>query len=80
VVCECSPEDILNHRYQSDAHPPAIWESVHALAVRHDTPFLFLTNRETAARAVESILSKYAREFLKSAERVTTAARKLRAS
>jgi DNA excision repair protein ERCC-4 len=80
VVCECSPEDILEGRYRSNAHPTAIWESIHALAVRHNTPFLFLSNRETAARAVESILCKYAREFFKSVEAVTRAARQLKSA
>jgi DNA excision repair protein ERCC-4 len=74
VVCECSAEDILEGRYRSNAHPASIWESIHALAVRHNTPFLFLSNRETAARAVESILCKYACEFVKSAEAVSKAA------
>lgn len=80
VVCECSPENILEGRYRSEAHPSAIWESIHALAVRHDTPFLFLSNRETAARAVESLLCKYAREFFKTVEAVARAAKQLRSA
>lgn len=73
VVCECTPDDILQHSYRSDAHPHGNLGEHPRFHVRHDTPFLFLHNREIAARAVESLLCKYAREFHKAAQAMTRA-------
>lgn len=60
---------------KSLAHPKAIWESIAALTVRYHVPFLFCENREIAAALVESLLVKYAQEYLKTAHKIQVAAR-----
>ena len=79
VIVETDPRTILRGDFEdkSLADPRSIWESVMALSVRF-CPFLFGGNdRATCAAMVESLLVKYAREFLKTAETVTRAHRTL---
>ena len=77
VVVECSPSDVLEKRYDVDVHPAAAWESICAFSVRH-CPILFGESREYSARLAESLLRKYAREFLKAAEEIAKASEKFR--
>jgi DNA excision repair protein ERCC-4 len=77
VVIEGSAGTILRGEYdRSLANPKAVWESVCAFSVRY-CPFVFLGDRETAARWTESVLLKFAREHLKAVESMTKATEQL---
>jgi len=77
-VVECRASDILEGRYDADVHPAAAWESIAALSVRHGVPFLFAESRAVGAKLTESLLLKYAREFMKAADTIRKAAEKVR--
>ena len=71
VIVEASLTDIARHRYRSNMLPQAALQSVFALMVRFNIPFLFTDNRGGGEYAVYSLLAKYARELQKQADAVT---------
>lgn len=80
VIVEGRLSDVLEGRFggHSQANPVAIFESMMSWTARYGRPFLFCENREIAARTVESLLLKYCRQFLKTAEDVQRACRRTR--
>lgn len=78
VVIEGSLNDILQGRYQdhSRAHPNSIFESIMSWSVKYRTPFFFCESRNIAARTVQSLLLKYARQFFQTADAVVSAAKR----
>jgi DNA excision repair protein ERCC-4 len=68
VIIEASAKDILQGRFDlSCANPRAIWESIATFTIRY-CPFIFAGDRLTAAKMTESLLLKFAREHIKSAQ------------
>ncbi|MFH1113708.1 MAG: ERCC4 domain-containing protein [Pseudomonadota bacterium] len=78
VVVESSLSDLLEGRYQSQANPQAIFQSVMSWSVKYGRPFLFCENRRIGAQTVESLLLKYCRQFVQTAEEIRRAAAKHR--
>jgi len=77
VIIEASAQDVLEGRFDlSCANPKAIWESIAAFTIRY-CPFIFGGNRLTASKMTESLLLKFAREYLKAVESTIRAARRL---
>jgi len=80
VIVEASLPDILAGRfgeYGIGCNPKAIWETVAAFTVRY-CPFIFVGNRATGARMIESLLQKYLREHWKALQAVEKAQKRLR--
>lgn len=75
VVVEGRWSDVLDGQYRSAMQPNAVFESISALSVRYGVPFLFAESRSIAARMVESLLLKYTRECVLTAERINKPAR-----
>ena len=76
VVVEGSAQAILRGEYgPSKANPASVWESVAAFTARY-CPFIFMGDRQTAARWTESVLLKFAREHFKAVEMMTRASRR----
>jgi len=57
-------------------HPAAAWESICAFSVRH-CPILFAETRGIAAKLVESLLMKFAREFFRTALEIQKASERI---
>jgi len=70
VVVEAPWAALASGHYRSRMHPNAALETVSAFMVRYRVPFLFVENRAAAERLTYSILSKYAREIRRRAERL----------
>lgn len=78
VIVEASASDILAGRfgkYGNGCHARAIWESCCCFSVRYRSPFLFASDRITAARLAESLLTKWHRERRKVVDGIEKAAR-----
>jgi DNA excision repair protein ERCC-4 len=81
VVVEAPLSHVLEGRFDhSQAKPQAIFESMTSWSVKYRTPFFFCETREIAARTVQSLLMKYARQFFQTAETVASAAKRLRSA
>lgn len=65
VVVEASLEDVSRGNYRSQMKPHAALQSVVALYVRYNTPFLFCGSRAGAEYMAYSLLSKYIYEIEK---------------
>lgn len=67
VIVEANAGDVLAGRfgkYGQGCNPRSIWESVCCFSVRY-APFVFASDRITAARMCESLLMKWLREHQK---------------
>jgi hypothetical protein len=77
TIVEASAADFRAGRfghYGRGINPKAVWESVCAFSVRY-CPFLFASDRITAAKMCESLLLKWLREHRKILETVEKASR-----
>lgn len=70
VVVEAPWSSLAAGRYRSRMHPNAAVETVSAFMVRYRVPFLFTGSRTEAERLTYSLLSKYACEIRRRAERL----------
>jgi len=70
-----SPE--IAKQFHSMANPKAIWETIAAFTIRY-CPMIFTENQIVTAAFVESVLTKYAREFIKTGQEIEKAAKKAR--
>lgn len=75
VIVEGTYEDIFMGRYLSAMNRKSAWESVVALSMRYNIPFLFAENQRLAAVLCESILLRWYREHVKAMEAIQKAAR-----
>ena len=64
VVVEATLEDILAHRYRSDAHPSAVFGATLSIIVDRSVPVFFCGDRQIARRFVEGLLCRYARKVV----------------
>ncbi len=82
VVVEARAVTIYDGKFEeiSLANARSVWESMAALYVRYNVPFFLSENRRIGAAWVESILTKYAREFLKTADRLRIESKKVASS
>lgn len=62
VVVEATLEDILAHRYRSDAHPNAVLGATLSIIVDRSVPVFFCGDRQIARRFVEGLLCRYHRK------------------
>ncbi|MBM3300886.1 MAG: hypothetical protein FJY85_13140, partial [Deltaproteobacteria bacterium] len=79
VIVEASLPDVLNGKfgqYGAGCNPLSIWETVAAFTIRY-CPFLFVGNRVTGVRLVESLLTKWVREHFKILQAIEKATKKL---
>lgn len=63
VVVEASWQDISCGRYRSNMKPQSALQSVIAMQVRHNVPFMFCGDRSGAQYVTHGLLSKYAYEI-----------------
>ncbi|MBM4327963.1 MAG: hypothetical protein FJ118_12460 [Deltaproteobacteria bacterium] len=77
VVVESAISDLFGGQYNSNANPEAMFQSIMSWTAKYKRPFLFSENRSIAARIIQSLLGKYAHQFLKAADNVTRAAQRL---
>jgi len=63
VVVEASWEDISRGRYTSNMNPQSALQSVIAMQVRHNVPFMLCGDRSGAQYVTHGLLSKYAYEI-----------------
>ena len=54
---------LANGEYRSKMRPASVLQSIMAFSVRYNLPVFFCPDRDYAARVVESLLTKYAREM-----------------
>lgn len=64
VVVEATLEDILAHRYRSDAHPNAVLGATLSIIVDRSVPVFFCGDRQIARRFVEGLLCRYHRKVV----------------
>lgn len=64
VVVEATLEDILAHRYRSDAHPSSVLGATLSIIVDRSVPVFFCGNRQIARRFVEGLLCRYHRKVV----------------
>jgi DNA excision repair protein ERCC-4 len=64
VVVEATLEDILAHRYRSDAHPNAVLGATLSIIVDRSVPVFFCGDRQIAQRFVEGLLCRYHRKVV----------------
>jgi len=62
VVVEASLDDILAHRYRSDAHPNAVLGATLSIIVDRSIPVFFVGDRQIAQRFIEGLLRRYHRK------------------
>jgi DNA excision repair protein ERCC-4 len=62
IVVEASLEDVLAHRYRSDAHPNAVLGATLSIIVDRNVPVFFCGDRQIARRFVEGLLCRYHRK------------------
>lgn len=62
VVVEATLEDILGHRYRSDAHPNAVLGATLSIIVDRSVPVFFCGDRQIARQFVEGLLCRYHRK------------------
>jgi len=62
VVVEASFDDVVAHRYRSDAHPNAVFGAILSIVVDHGIPVFFCGDRQIACRFVEGLLLRYDRK------------------
>jgi DNA excision repair protein ERCC-4 len=77
VIVEASATEVLAGRYGvygRGCNPKSIWESCCCFSVRY-APFLFASDRITAAKLCESLLMKWAREHQKIVDGIESASR-----
>jgi len=65
VVVEAGWQDISRGRYTSNMKPQSALQSVIAMQVRHNVPFMFCGDRSGAQYVTHGLLSKYHREIEK---------------
>jgi DNA excision repair protein ERCC-4 len=56
VVVEAGIDDVLRHRYRSQAHPNAVIGSALSIILDHRIPVFFCTNRQAACHFVQAYL------------------------
>jgi DNA excision repair protein ERCC-4 len=64
VVVEATLEDVLAHRYRSDAHPNAVLGATLSIIVGRSVPVFFCGDRQIARRFVEGLLCRYAKKVV----------------
>lgn len=64
VVVEATLEDILAHRYRSDAHPNAVLGATLSIIIDRSVPVFFCGDRQIARRFVEGLLCRYHRKVV----------------
>jgi DNA excision repair protein ERCC-4 len=64
IVVEASLEDVLAHRYRSDAHPNAVLGATLSIIVDRNVPVFFCGDRQIARRFVEGLLCRYHRRVV----------------
>jgi hypothetical protein len=64
VVVEATLEDILAHRYRSDAYPNAVLGATLSIIVDRSVPVFFCGDRQIARRFVEGLLCRYHRKVV----------------
>jgi DNA excision repair protein ERCC-4 len=62
LVIECSIQDILQHKYESDAKPESVLGKINAIMIDHGIPAIFAGDRETAETFVERFLIQCVRK------------------
>jgi len=60
LICECSAEDILAHRYDSKAHPRSVYASLLAIQADFGIPVLLAGSAENAAASALWLLRRWA--------------------
>ena len=64
IVVEASLEDVLAHRYRSDAHPNAVFGATLSIIIDRNVPVFFCGDRQIARRFVEGLLCRYHRKVV----------------